>query len=130
MESAAHPRQKHPILSLCTVIFLLMLIAGGIWAYRTGLFSHSSTSLELGNLNDLPWNLTLVSGDFAIPNHPEQELTTLSNGAQVDSRIYPELHQMFDDMRTQGIYPVVASGYRTAEKQQSLMDEKIQEFLD
>ena len=130
MESAAYSRQRHPILRLCTIIFLLMLIAGGIWACRIGIFSHSSTSLQLGNLDDLPWNLTLVNGDYAIPDHWEQELTTLSNGTQVDSRIYPELQQMFDDMRAQDIYPVVASGYRTAEKQQALMDEKIQEFRD
>ena len=35
---------------------------------------------------------------------------------------------MFDDARSQGVYPIVASGYRTAEKQQSLMDEKVKFF--
>lgn len=54
----------------------------------------------------------------------------LSNGQSVDSRIYPDLQQMFDDMRAQGVYPVVASGYRTAEKQQELMDEKIDELKE
>lgn len=74
------------------------------------------------------WNLILVNQTHAIPENWDQELVTLANGTQVDSRIYPDLQQMFDDMRAQGVYPVVASGYRTAEKQQSLMDEKIQEF--
>ena len=111
-------------------IFLLLLLAGGIWAYHAGLFTGSSSTLEFEDLDSLPWNLILVNQDHAIPDNWSQELTTLSNGTQVDSRIYPELQQMFDDMRAQGVYPVVASGYRSAEKQQSLMDDKIQEFED
>lgn len=74
------------------------------------------------------WNLILINSENQIPKDWDPELTTLANGQQVDSRIYPELQQMFDDMRAQEIYPVVASGYRTAEKQQELMDEKVQEF--
>jgi D-alanyl-D-alanine carboxypeptidase len=35
---------------------------------------------------------------------------------------------MFDAARADGIYPVVASGYRTAEYQQSLLDEKVKEY--
>ena len=30
---------------------------------------------------------------------------------------WPELQQMFDDARAQGVYPIVASGYRTAKRQ-------------
>lgn len=130
MDSAYSSRRRHPILRICTVIFLLLLLAGGIWAYHAGLFTGSSGPLEYGDLDSLPWNLILVNQDHAIPDHWSQKLTTLSNGTQVDSRIYPELQQMFDDMRAQGVYPIVASGYRSAEKQQSLMDDKIKEFID
>ena len=130
MDSAYSPRRRHPILRICTVIFLLLLLAGGIWAYHAGLFTGLSSTLEFEDLDSLPWNLILVNQDHAIPEGWSQELTTLSNGTQVDSRIYPELQQMFDDMRAQGVYPVVASGYRSAEKQQSLMDDKIKEFID
>lgn len=41
------------------------------------------------------------------------ELTLLSNGESVDSRMYPALQQMFDDMRAQGVYPTVNEGFRT-----------------
>lgn len=75
------------------------------------------------------WNLILVNPDYRIPKNWEIELTQLSNGQQVDQRIYPQLQQMFDDARSQGVYPVVASGYRTPEKQQALMDEKIQQLI-
>lgn len=74
------------------------------------------------------WNLILVNSEYKVPRDWDIELTELSNGQSVDGRIYPELQQMFDDMRAQGIYPVVASGYRTAKKQQELMDEKIEEL--
>ena len=53
---------------------------------------------------------------------------TLSNGKQVDERIYPYLQKMFDQARADGVYPIVASAYRTAEKQQSIMEEKIAEY--
>lgn len=69
-----------------------------------------------------PWN--------SLPEDYFIELTTLSNGKQLATVIYPSLQQMFDDMRAQEVYPVVASGFRSAEKQQSLMDEKIQSFVD
>lgn len=76
------------------------------------------------------WNLILVNSDYRIPRKWEIEFTVLSNGEQVDQRMYPDLQQMFDDMRSQGVYPVVASGYRTDKEQQALMDEKIQQLMD
>ena len=41
------------------------------------------------------------------------ELTELSNGKKVDSRIYPELQQMFNDARAEGLALFVREGYRT-----------------
>ena len=74
--------------------------------------------------------LVLVNDDHPIPEDWSVELTTLSNGQQVATAIYPALQLMFDDARAQGVYPVVASGYRTAEKQQQLMDERIARYVD
>ncbi|RSX53701.1 D-Ala-D-Ala carboxypeptidase VanY [Bifidobacterium goeldii] len=72
------------------------------------------------------WNLIVVNRWHRIPDdYPQPELTTLSNGEQVDSRIYPDLQRMFDDMRAAGLNPYVTAGYRTRDKQQSLMDEKV-----
>lgn len=75
------------------------------------------------------WCLILVNKEHCIPDNYEVELVELSNGQCVDRRIYPALQEMFDTARSEGIYPVVASGYRTAEKQQSLMDEKVAAYL-
>lgn len=76
------------------------------------------------------WRLILVNSKNAIPKNYEIELTQLSNGIYVDSRIYPNLQDMFDDAREQGIYPVVSEGYRTHEEQQNIMDDKISSFID
>lgn len=77
---------------------------------------------------DTPWNLILVNRWHPLPEGYQPQLMTLSNGKEVDERIYPYLQKMFDRARADGVYPIVASAYRTAEKQQSIMDEKIAEY--
>lgn len=72
--------------------------------------------------------LILVNSKNKIPENYEPELTELSNGQRVDSGIYPELQRMFDDMRAEGIYPVVGEGYRTRSEQQRMLDDKIRAF--
>lgn len=106
-----------------TVIFLLLVtinIIGTIILCSCGSTRNS----------DLPWNLILVNAKNPIPKNYEVTLTKLSNGNMVDERIYPELQQMFDAARSAGIYPTVSEAYRTSEEQESMMNEKIQEFIE
>lgn len=97
-------------------------------------FSHVSTAdvgeegLE-GSADEEAWCLILVNQEHFVPDDYKVELVELSNGQCVDRRIYPALQEMFDAARSEGVYPVVASGYRTAKKQQSLMDEKIAAYV-
>ena len=70
----------------------------------------------------------MVDRNHYIPNNYQVELTELSNGKKVDSRIYPELQQMFNDARAEGLALFVREGYRTTEEQQKIMDEKINEY--
>lgn len=77
-----------------------------------------------------PWYLILVNRDHPLPEDYSVELTTLSNGKQVDSRMYPALQKMFDDMRDADVYPIVRSAYRTSEDQQSIMNNRIQQYRD
>lgn len=62
------------------------------------------------------WNLIFVDRKHYIPNNYQVELTELSNGKKVDSRIYPELQQMFNDARAEGLALFVREGYRTTEE--------------
>ena len=96
---------------------------------------HSSlTTPFLGNIThhmaseDHGWNLILVNRENYIPADYEVQLTELSNGKKVDSRIYPELQEMFNAARAQGYGLFVREGYRTQEEQQQLMNEKIETY--
>ena len=66
------------------------------------------TLLSLDNIThhvaseDNDWNLILVNRDSYIPDDYQVEFTELSNGKKVDSKIYPELQEMFNDARAQG----------------------------
>lgn len=109
---------------IIVLLFIVKLLAAGTFSLSD--FSQSSgQAAEI----DHGWNLLLVNQDNKMPKDWDMELIQLSNGRSVDSRIYPELQQMFDEMRAQGIYPVVASGYRDARKQQELMDKKVESFI-
>ncbi len=110
---------------LLTVPFLLLLAAC--------LFVHTPIGWDIPLFRQTAaaehgWNLILVNRDHAVSPDYEVELVTLRNGQQVDRRIYPDLQEMFDAMRADGIYPIVASGYRTEQKQRQLLNDKIGEY--
>ena len=75
-------------------------------------------------------NLIVVNRWNEIPEEYVVDLIELSNGQKVDSRIYPALQEMFDAARAEGIYPIVGEGYRTAEEQQKILDDKIQAYIN
>ncbi|MBE6753988.1 MAG: D-alanyl-D-alanine carboxypeptidase family protein [Ruminococcaceae bacterium] len=74
------------------------------------------------------WRLILVNSDHPVPENYTVRLKRLRNDFKVDERIYPDLQAMFDAARAQGIYPLINSAYRTAEYQQTLLDNKLSEL--
>ena len=132
------------VLGGCFVVVLLVacLIKDGIpFASNRQLGAPTSFTTEVSNqdgsndvdvttesIDQTAWYLVLVNKNTYIPDDYEFELIELSNGESVDKRIYPDLQEMFDAARNEGVYPIVASGYRTAIEQQSLLDEKIAEY--
>lgn len=91
-----------------------------------------SVSLEpvIDTADTEKWELILVNRDHPIPEGYQFQLLTLSNGEQVDERIYPQLQAMFDAAREAGLSLFVAAGYRTEEKQARLMEEKIRAYQE
>ena len=73
------------------------------------------------------WRLILVNRDHPLEAEYSVELTELFNGQSVDSRIYPDLQAMFDEMRADGLSPIVAEGYRSREEQTDKLDNKIRD---
>lgn len=75
------------------------------------------------------WKLVLVNHDHPIEKAFDGELTELRYGQSVDSRIYPDLQDMFDEMRANGLSPRVVQGYRTSSEQESRLKNKISEYM-
>ena len=92
--------------------------------------AEPETEAWSGNPAERPdWNLILVNRQHPIPDgYQVPAFTELRNDNRVDSRIYPPLQQMFDDMRAEGLIPYITSSYRSMEKQQALMDQKIADY--
>jgi len=117
MRESKSPRKTGTI--IIGVLAVLILVAG-YWGLKEFTpLSRRTASVKNG------WNLILVNHNYYVPDNYEIELTVLANGQKVDARIYPELQDMFDNARADGVHPVVISGFRTQEKQQSLFDQQI-----
>lgn len=74
---------------------------------------------------DESWKLVLVNRSNPLPEGFEIALKELRNEQFVDERIYPELQKMFDDARAVGFAPLINESYRSHERQQQIMDERI-----
>lgn len=70
------------------------------------------------------WPLLLVNPWNEVPEGYEVNLTQLRNNQAVDTRCYPQLQQMMDDCRAQGLNPLICASYRTREKQEELFADK------
>ena len=119
-------RRKKKSKFFVVIVFLMILIGFALFVLRGTTNHEHFRTADLSN----GWNLILVNSEYRIPDNYQNEikLTTLSNGKQVDSRIYPELQTMFNDARAAGLQLFVREGYRTRDEQQQLLDEKISAY--
>ena len=105
---------------LVAMLLLFAVIAAGVMIKGgyINIGKVKEASLDYG------WELIMVNSDYAVPKDYELRLLTLSNGEQIDERIYPDLQLMFDDMREEGHRPIVVSGYRSKAEQESILKDK------
>lgn len=123
--------RKKWLLIFIILMFLVIFVFKNGADFITRIEDPMVDTLETGtNQADtfIDWNLILVNSNHRIPNDYEVDLTELSNGQKVDSRIYPELQAMFDAARADGLQLFVREGYRTSEEQQQILDKKIAAF--
>ena len=78
--------------------------------------------------NDNTWCLVLVNKWNPISSDINIKTTKLSNGERINTRVYPYLQEMFDAARKDGVYPIVASGFRTNKEQTEIYNEKIEDY--
>lgn len=111
------------VLAVCAAAF------GGVWLFTSeGMGIDNSGHIVFTQKTESA-ELTLVNDDNHVPDNWDVELTTLSNGEQVASMIYPDLQEMFDDMRADGIYPFVRAGYRSDDEQKRVLNEKTAAYM-
>lgn len=98
---------------------------------QTVVETDNETDNEADNM-EAPWYLTLVNRWNTLPENYEVNLVDVPGGEQVDERIYDPLMEMLEAAKEENWdqLPSVVSGYRTQEKQQSLYDDKIEEFCE
>ncbi len=109
-----------------TIMLAIFLVLGAL-AYRAyGQMPFYTKQADTSG----DWNLILVNRAYAVPKDYSVALTTLSNGKQVDTRIYPALQQMFNDARAAGLSLFVREGYRTYDQQKEIMENRIQTYED
>lgn len=106
-------------------VFCVCLIAGIQFLISCAISTSNDRVTYKYASEENGWNLILINSENHIPEDYEVDLILLSNGEQVDSRMYPALQEMFDDARTEGYGLFVRDGYRTQEEQQELFDEKV-----
>lgn len=85
----------------------------------------SQTSDISGPITTDAWKLTLVNPWNKIAENYSVQTVTLSNGLEVDERCYPDLQDMMDACRADGLSPVICSAYRTWEYQEQLFQAKV-----
>ena len=143
-------RQRRRAWAVVTALFFCIMAADFLGGFLVGCSWQKSTGRELlpeifaadteggpvagtwenAVYQDGQWNLLLVNNWHPVPESCEVDLVEVDGGEQVDRRIYEPLMTMLEDAREAnwGQLPRVVSGYRTAEKQQQLYDDKIAEY--
>lgn len=128
--------RKHRI---TCVIIILTLINLGMIGY---IFHISNTQSEFKSIwskirerfledesNTDNWELVLVNCWNPISSSYSITLTQLKNGESVDERCYPDLQEMMDDCRSEGLSPFICSSYRTWETQERLYQQEVNRLI-
>ncbi len=118
-------RKKKNRFSILMLIFIaaFFLTAAGDTLYKNAdTYFLKEATTENGRM------LILVNSDNRVPEDYEVSLITLANGERIDKEIYPSLQKMFDDMRAEGYYPQVVSGYRSEDSQADIYESRYDRY--
>ena len=75
------------------------------------------------------WNLMLVNQWNPIDRNYEIDLIELNNGHSIDRRAYPDLQDMMDDARAEGLKPILCSSYRSNQRQRDLFANQVNKYI-
>lgn len=116
-----------------TIGLIFLALAAALILLGTAIIVRVNSALTKpkGETAVIPENplLILVNKNYHIPAEYSVNLMELDNGQLIDKRIYPDLQQMFDDMREQGYSPYVREGYRTGSEQKEILVDRITDYM-
>lgn len=120
-------KRVHSCLILGAVAGLLVCgVIGQQAGEKSGSVSAKQTIVEIGEQKQAGELLLLVNRDHELPKGYEPALHWLQNGSEaVAEEMYDALRQMLTDGSQEGREFVVASGYRSRETQEALLQEDI-----
>lgn len=134
-------RSNHTFIAVAAIIAVMVIIVGYLTSQFVGRSPAVQSNAAASNsdikstsseeiLEDEPWALILVNKWTPVPDGYENDIVfeKLRYDQSVDVRIYDSLQKMMDDCRADGLSPMVCSGYRSQEKQQELLNDKIKEY--
>lgn len=75
------------------------------------------------------WMLMLVNGDNPLQENYSPKLEKLKNGLEFDERAIRQLNAMLSEAKAQGLSPIVCSAYRTIERQKTLFNNQVYEYM-
>ena len=91
----------------------------------------TENTAELLASDDDRWCLALVNEKHPLDtSYVPANLTEISGGKQVDSRMADSLNKMLDDAKKAGLSMYVTSGYRSYEKQRDVFNTTMQDWIN
>lgn len=80
---------------------------------------------------DSPWQLRLVNSAHPLPEDWAPDLTVLDpyTGEEFDSRAVGYLNEMLSAMESEGLQPLVCSGYRSYESQVRIFQDNVEDAI-
>lgn len=91
--------------------------------------SDDSTDSTDGKLSKDDWNLILINKHHSIPEGYEVPLGKINASMQCDERIIPDLLDMLQAAKDDGVSLIICSPYRDINRQKVLFDRKIKKYM-
>lgn len=137
-KTSTKTKRKKQVLCRLLVLVLVTFVIGFLAGFLVGSKKPDTLNLimsptsAVGNFQkhtyeNLPWNLTLVNFENALPeDFAPESLGEIDNGYEADSRIVDAAKQMIADAREDNVRIIALSAFRDYEYQKDLYDNKVQ----
>lgn len=95
----------------------------------TEMARNGETDVDIHAFDRSDWNFVLINKQHAIPEDYEVPLGTIRGSMKCDERIIPELTEMMQAAKAEGVNLVICSPYRDYDRQIVLFNRKIKDYM-